>query len=83
MRRVVIHIEELRLHGFNETDGAEIREAIAREFARVLAGPGALAGCRDISLPRLSLEQVTMREETAVSDVGTHIAQGICGRLME
>lgn len=81
MRRVVVHIEELRLRGFNETDGAGIREALCRELTGVLAEPGARADYSDTVLPQLTLPQVAAAGEAAGSDIGAHIAQGICGRL--
>jgi len=89
MRRVVIHIEEVRLTGFSETAGAELRETLGktlsdelgRELTRALAEPGTLSGCRNLALAGLTLGRVDTRPESASSDLGIHIARGICGRL--
>jgi len=89
MRRVVIHIEEVRLTGFSETAGAKLRETLGetlsdelgRELTRALAEPGALSGCRNQALAGLTLGRVAARPDSAASDLSTHIARGICGRL--
>jgi hypothetical protein len=84
MKKVIVHIDRLVLHGMEKRSGADLSEALRDELVRVLSGKGAFG--RDLegaSVEQLSPGKLAVRQETGVQDVGVSVARAIARRIKQ
>jgi hypothetical protein len=82
MKRVVVHIDRLALHGVRREDRSAVGEALRRELTRQLARPHTaqdLAERRDA--PRIRIGQVAVRNGAKPAQLGSQLGRGIARGL--
>lgn len=77
---VVLHIDELVLHGFDPSDRHRIGDAVQHELVRLLAERG-LRHTSPFERPVLSAGNVSLQRDTPARAVGTRVARALYGVL--
>jgi hypothetical protein len=83
MKRIVLHIDNLVMHGFQHAERHAIAEGLQQELARQFADPQAAQQLTGIgNVARLRIGSVSIGQNTQPQHIGTQVAQGI-GRGMK
>jgi hypothetical protein len=82
VKRVVLHIDRLSLHGLRRAQGAGFAEALRAELARALSGPGVLneLASRGDRASR-DVPRVRIRAAENAAPLGARVARGIAQSL--
>jgi hypothetical protein len=82
VRRVVVHIDGLVLHGFRHGDRHAVAAGLRAELGRLLAQPGAAARVAALgSIARLSAAPVRAASATAPRALGAAAARAVGGAI--
>lgn len=78
MKRIVMHIDRLVLHGFGQADGDGFAQGLREELGRLLADPevaNRFASGRNIA--QLRLGRVSIASGAMPCQAGTEVGKGI------
>jgi len=78
MKRIVLHIDNLVLHGFQHADRHSIADGLQQELARQFTDPQAAQQlARAGNVARLCIGSVSIGQNTKPQRIGMQVAQGI------
>ena len=82
MKKVIVHIDRLVLHGMEKGSGAALSESLRHELIKALSEKESFVKeLERASVDQLSLGKLAVRQETSVQKVGVSVAHAIARRI--